>query len=300
MAIQMSCPGCGKQFTAPDSAAGRKGTCDACGSAIEVPFPPRADPLDELAASVSASAASPPATAASPPASASIPPVARVAPVARLAPKAAAGAASGSMAAGLGVLLRNPAQGIAEAHQKLGKTMSLQAGIVCAVLFDGAVVLGTVFFLDRLGGLLRPSMGLGTAMAGPAVGHGPGPGLSLPAEVYLKMLVGAAAPPVAIFLCMLCARALAKGRGAWQGDALAAGFSLFPFAVVFLVAPLLGPANGEVIAVLAVAALCMAILILFHGFKDLAGLSPGLATLAVPITLLLSAYMVKIIMAAIM
>jgi hypothetical protein len=51
-------------------------------------------------------------------------------------------------------------------------------------------------------------------------------------------------------------------------------------------------------AVLAVAATCVLILVLFHGFKDLAGLPPGLATLAVPITLLLSAYMGKIILAA--
>lgn len=37
MPIRVSCPGCSKSFTAPESAAGKRGKCPKCGTRVEVP-----------------------------------------------------------------------------------------------------------------------------------------------------------------------------------------------------------------------------------------------------------------------
>jgi hypothetical protein len=43
VSIRVTCPACGKQSKAPDSAAGKKGRCPDCGAAVEIPA---ADILD--------------------------------------------------------------------------------------------------------------------------------------------------------------------------------------------------------------------------------------------------------------
>ncbi|RKY14781.1 MAG: hypothetical protein DRP63_07960 [Planctomycetota bacterium] len=39
MAIELTCPGCGKRLRVADSAAGKKGKCPACGAVVEIPTP---------------------------------------------------------------------------------------------------------------------------------------------------------------------------------------------------------------------------------------------------------------------
>ena len=39
MAIELTCPGCGKRLRVADSAAGKKGKCPACGTVVEIPAP---------------------------------------------------------------------------------------------------------------------------------------------------------------------------------------------------------------------------------------------------------------------
>jgi len=39
MAIEMTCPGCGKRLRVPDSAAGKKGKCPFCGTLCDIPLP---------------------------------------------------------------------------------------------------------------------------------------------------------------------------------------------------------------------------------------------------------------------
>lgn len=47
MAIQVRCDDCGARFKAPDAAAGKKGKCTKCGSAIVVPAPPAVEAAAE-------------------------------------------------------------------------------------------------------------------------------------------------------------------------------------------------------------------------------------------------------------
>jgi ubiquitin-protein ligase len=48
--IRFSCPSCGREFTLPSSAAGKKGTCKSCGASLVVPnAPPVAAPASKPA-----------------------------------------------------------------------------------------------------------------------------------------------------------------------------------------------------------------------------------------------------------
>lgn len=46
MAIRVDCPKCGKAFSAPDAAAGKRGRCSGCGEVVEIPAVVAASPVD--------------------------------------------------------------------------------------------------------------------------------------------------------------------------------------------------------------------------------------------------------------
>lgn len=48
MPIPVTCPGCSKNFTAPESAAGKRGECPKCGSRVRVPASDMDDGLSSL------------------------------------------------------------------------------------------------------------------------------------------------------------------------------------------------------------------------------------------------------------
>jgi biopolymer transport protein ExbD len=50
MNVKFPCPGCGKQLTAPESAAGRRSTCPRCGTKVTVPAAEKADKPAKAAA----------------------------------------------------------------------------------------------------------------------------------------------------------------------------------------------------------------------------------------------------------
>jgi len=49
MTIRFECSGCGKDVTAPDAAAGKKGKCPSCGNVNKIPSPGEDDDLIPLA-----------------------------------------------------------------------------------------------------------------------------------------------------------------------------------------------------------------------------------------------------------
>ena len=317
MSIIVTCPKCSKKLNAPDSAAGSKGACKICGTTVMVPLAGTApdprqpeDPLAQLTRAVSTAAASP-ASPRIPEAIGGVPQNAQSnAPAVAMAAAyqhpasgvpfnsaARTRTASGSMSAAFRILLCNPANGVSQAYDTLGPAKAFQVGVIAAVVFDIAVFISAFLVLDKMIGLANLMAGSGSPYGYPSSYHSPSMP-TIPFTVYLKLVVVAFTPLASIALALLCARKAGKGKGCWQGDVFVAGISLIPFAVVFLAAPILGPANIEAVGIMMLVALCLLVLTLFHGFKDLAGLSPGFATLAVPATLLLSSYLAKIMIAA--
>ena len=95
------------------------------------------------------------------------------------------------------------------------------------------------------------------------------------------------------------ARAIFRGTGRFAGDVYTAGAVLLPTGIMVLVASLLGAANLEVILILYLFALTYSILMLYAGCSRIGNISEAGAAPAVPIILLLSAWITKIIVTSV-
>src|ERR1035441_5210222 len=104
------------------------------------------------------------------------------------------------------------------------------------------------------------------------------------------MLVCACVP----FVCMAGASALARlvfrGKGGLSNDSFISGAAVLPLGCVPLLSSILGAGNIEVIGALMVFALCLTILMLFAGCTRIPMMSERMATIAVPLMLMLSAW----------
>jgi hypothetical protein len=125
-----------------------------------------------------------------------------------------------------------------------------------------------------------------------------------PAEQGKLVLLGKIL--VVAFLPIVClARALSAVRLATRGDGclgygvLTAGVALLPMGVCFPIAVLLGPANLEVTVFLYFASLCFSVLILNSSLTCVVELSDRAAVLAIPAALVVSIWLSKVIISAV-
>jgi hypothetical protein len=160
----------------------------------------------------------------------------------------------------------------------------MQVGIAFAVLYEITFLLGMYMMASRAVGLFGIGIRVGNASIGTIFK------LIVVGLVPFGSLVGAAA----------LARAMFHGTGILAGDVFTAGASLLPFGVAVLVAALVGVANFEVIVVLFAFALSYNILMLYSGCSRIAGIPEAGAAPAVPVMLLISAWLTKVIIAAIL
>jgi hypothetical protein len=120
----------------------------------------------------------------------------------------------------------------------------------------------------------------------------------LTATQLFKVLFLGLVPFASLIGACALARAVFHGKGRLAGDVYTAGAVLLPTGVFVLLSALLGVANFEVIAILFLFALTYSILILYAGCSRIGCISEAGAAPAVPIILLLSAWITKIIVAA--
>jgi hypothetical protein len=170
-------------------------------------------------------------------------------------------------------LASDPVGGLSSAFESLGQDRALGVGMIFGALFALGVLLGVYRLVPVWG---RPQ-GFGG---------------------FMRILVVAVVP----FLSLLGATALARmafrGNGGFGHDSFIAGTSLLPFGLGAIVAGILGFGNMEVVAVLALFALCLNILIIFTGLTRISKVSEQSATIAVPLMFLASAWLSKIIYSA--
>jgi hypothetical protein len=167
----------------------------------------------------------------------------------------------------------DPVAGLSVAYESLGAARAMSVGISFGVVFTFCVLLGTYRLTPDF---LRP------------------PGV----EGFFKLLVCAFIPFVSLAVACALARLVFRGKGGLSNDSFIAGASLLPFGCVMLLSSVLGAGNMEVIGALSIFALCLTILMLFAGCTRITMMSERLATIAVPLMLMLSAWFTKIIYAA--
>lgn len=167
----------------------------------------------------------------------------------------------------------NPVAGLSVAFESLGQSRALGVGITFGALFSLCVLFGVYRLLGEWG---RP--------------HG--------FSGFIKILVVAVVPFISLFGASVLGRKAFRGEGGFGHDSFIAGASLLPFGFVALLAGILGLGNIEVIAVFTLFAICLIILMLFAGLTRICKLSERAATIAVPLMLIASAWLTKIIYTA--
>lgn len=176
-------------------------------------------------------------------------------------------------------LIVNPVGGLPGTYASLGASRALQAAVVFAIVYDLCVVLG-VYRLARTSFLW--GFGAGESWFG----------------IVAKLAVLGAVPVVASTGALLAARKLLRGQGSSIGDLFIATTALLPQGVAVLLSGVLGPDNLEIIVILLIFALCLSVLLIHQGCREVSGIREPGASLAVPAVILLSAWLSKILMTA--
>ena len=112
---------------------------------------------------------------------------------------------------------------------------------------------------------------------------------------YLKLVVVAIVPFVTLFGSCFLVRLVFGGGGGVGSDSFITGASLLPFAVVALLGAIFSVSNADVLTLFMLFATCIPVLMLYAGLTRICQLSERAATIAVPLMLLLSAWLTRTI-----
>ncbi len=177
--------------------------------------------------------------------------------------------------AAMKALAGNPVGGLAPACEALGEARALRAGVALGVVSLACFLLGGYFLLPPF---MKEDLFEFLGFVG-----------------VMKCLLFGLVP----FLCTtagsLVVRKLFHGQGALGGDCFLAGAALLPASAAMLLSGMIGLANFEAVGVLAVFAGSIGTLMLFAGYTRIAKLSERAATIGVPLVILLSAWLAKVL-----
>jgi hypothetical protein len=164
----------------------------------------------------------------------------------------------------------DPVGGLAGAYSGLGSGKALTVGIVFGVVFALCI---TLAIYRVIGSMLFPGVG-----------------------GFLKILVIAVVPFVALFAATLGVRTVFRGEGDLGADSFISGASLLPFGVVALIMTLLGRSgSGNVMQFLGIFAISLTIMMLFAGLTRIHKISERMATIAIPLMLVITAWLTRVI-----
>lgn len=170
------------------------------------------------------------------------------------------------------IFATNPVGGLPVAFQNLGAARAMGAGIVFAVCSILCVFIGVYVLLP--------------AFAKPDFFDS------------VKFILFGAVPFVSLLAASAATRKAFGGHGSLHGDSFIAGAALLPFGFLVLVSSVLGLANLEIAALLVVFALCYGILMLYTGVTRISNVSDSRAAFAVPVMIIASFWLTKIIFGA--
>jgi hypothetical protein len=184
---------------------------------------------------------------------------------------------------GLKLFAKSPVGGLSESFALFDDWRAIQVGIIFAIVYEIALFLGVYIVGSKAASLLGGALPIG----------------ELTTSQLFKVLFLGLVPFASLIGACALARAIFRGTGRFAGDVYTAGAVLLPSGFLVLVASLLGAANVEVILILLLFSLTYSILILYAGCSRIANISEAGAAPAVPVILLLSAWITKIIVTAV-
>lgn len=167
-------------------------------------------------------------------------------------------------------LLPNPTGEFSLAFEALGAKRALWVGIIYGGVFAFCLICATYFLLSEWA---RPQGFSG----------------------FITILIISAVPFISFLGAATVIRKILRAEGTLGHDSFVAGTALLPFSCAVLLGALLGLGNIEVTAIFALFATCLTILMLFTGLTRIFKTSERAATLAVPLMILASAWISKVI-----
>ena len=173
------------------------------------------------------------------------------------------------------LFVSNPVGGLSGAFESLGQSRAFGVGLIFGAVFALCVLLGIYRLLPEW---VRPQGFTG----------------------FIKILVVSVVPFVSLFGATVVARMSFRGEGGFGHDSFISGASSLPLGCLVLLSSILGAGNIEVIAVLMLFAVCLTILMLFAGLTRICKMSERAVTIAIPLILLASAWLSKIIYVALL
>lgn len=174
----------------------------------------------------------------------------------------------------------DPLSGLAAAYTAMGDARAQAAGIALAVFFALAAAIGVSLGARRaLGGLL--SLAGGQGFSG-----------------FLKLAVVFLIFPAAMTAIAFAVRKVLRATPPVGADVFTCGAAVSPLGIALLVSGLLGAANFEIVALLLMFAWTYLLLMLFAGMTRVGGLTEKAAAPTLPVLLILTAWLSKVVFVA--
>lgn len=189
-------------------------------------------------------------------------------------------ATSRDAATALRLLVSDPVGGLPAAHEALGSIRARSVGIALCAFFSLAAALGLRTAAGRsFGGILQlDSLGSNGAL--------------------LKWLLLLLVPPAVLAGACYAIRRLLSSPQRDSSEVFIAGAALAPAAIALLLSGLLGIGNVEIVFLLFLLAFCYLVLILYSGLTAISGVSARVAAPAVPVLLVLTGWLTKVVAVA--
>ena len=172
------------------------------------------------------------------------------------------------------LLAVNPVAGMPSAFERVGVSRALGVGIIFGVV--SAVLIS----------FAASSMFEGVFFEKTTV------------KIFFNLFVISIVPFVSLTAATMMARAVCKGEGSLGHACFVVGASLLPVSILLFLARFIGLGNSEVIGVLALAAACHTLLMLFIGLTRILKISERGASIALPVLLIVAAWVSKIVYTA--
>lgn len=200
----------------------------------------------------------------------------------------------------------NPVGGLKPAYESFDKKRALEVGIFFLVFYELCILLGMFIVYERYQQAIGSfgnfgnmgdigSMGLLNLLNPFIIGFGNDKMGNL-----FKLILGLAVPFVSIAVSSAVARNLFRGEGRMEGDIFIAGSALLPMGFLILLTSILGMANIEVIFILSIFAWCYTILMIYTGCTKISNISDSGSAIAVPLMIMLSAWLTKVVFASLL
>jgi hypothetical protein len=189
--------------------------------------------------------------------------------------------------------LGDPVGGLAPLCEALGNGWSMALGLAFGALFDLCMALD-VFLIHEQPARLPADVVAAIPFAGVAI---PAAG-SEKITLMFKLLICAVLPLISLAGAIGIIRMVTRGNGRIGYDFVIAGATLLPIGLCCPIAVLLGNSNIEIVVFLWFMVICMTVLILNSGFTRVIKLSDRGSIVAIPATLILTAWLSKVIIAS--